>query len=68
MSKYVFRKEYKSLPNEATEGILKIKQQAEALLLQFEAIKNREMSLAITNLEQSIMWATKAIVLECENE
>ena len=29
----------------------------------FDKVKNREMSIAQTNLEQAMMWATKAHVI-----
>lgn len=59
-----FRKEYKKISDENSALILSIKkkfEEVEALLL---TVKSREMSTALTNLEQSCMWATKAIVLE----
>lgn len=61
--KDTFRKVYKPLKEENSQLILSIKEKAEELEKLLQMIKNREMSLAITNLEQSIMWATKAIVL-----
>ena len=48
-----FRKEYRPLKPETSDLIIKIKEAAEVM----------EMSLAMTNLEQCIMWSTKAIVL-----
>ncbi len=56
----VFRKEYNSLHK--LHGFEKeVKEIAEQLLTKFALIPGREMSIAVTNLEQSIMWATKAI-------
>ncbi len=61
-----FRKQYKQL-NEANAKLIVSMKEAfevvEAILLK---VKSREMSLALTNLEQASMWATKAIVLEDE--
>lgn len=55
-----FRKTYNSL--HLKHGFeLEIKNLAETLEGYFKQIPSREMSLALTNLEQSIMWATKAI-------
>ena len=64
--KDTFRKVYKPLQPESTKLIESVKDKAEELLLLLENIKSREMSLAITNLEQCTMWATKAIVLHDE--
>ena len=59
-----FRKTYVKLSDENTNLIRRIKATAEVLEELFLEIESsREMSLAKTNLEQSIMWATKAIVL-----
>lgn len=55
-----FRKTYNSV--HLKHGFeLEIKKIAETLEAYFKKIPSREMSLAMTNLEQSIMWATKAI-------
>ena len=61
-----FRKEYRQLSDDEKAYISKFKEQAEILYTQFEdAIfldpDPRMMALAKTNLEQSIMWAIKAI-------
>lgn len=63
-----FRKVYKPLKPESSELILKCKEVAEQLESLFKSVANREMSLALTNLEQSLMWSTKAIVLNDEKE
>jgi hypothetical protein len=56
-----FRKEYNSNAK-LHEFSVEMKSIAEQLELKFEKIgKSREISLAMTNLEQSIMWATKAL-------
>lgn len=62
-----FKKVYKPLKEENTNLIQKAKLQAEELEKIMRIIKNREMSLAITNLEQAMMWFTKAIVLHDES-
>lgn len=59
----IFRKEYKPLTEEKKELVMFIKQEAERL---YQMIENadgdpRMKALAKTNLEQSIMWAVKAI-------
>ena len=64
--KDTFRKAYHKLKPESTQLIEQLKDKAEELLLLLENIKSREMSLAITNLEQCTMWATKAVVLHDE--
>lgn len=56
-----FRKAYKEMSDEHKNLIMEIKVQAENLESLMRTIESREMSLARTNLEQSIMWATKAI-------
>jgi hypothetical protein len=61
-----FRKEYKTLHEKNSDMIRCMKiafEQVEQFLV---LVKSREMSLALTNLEQASMWATKAIVLEDE--
>ncbi len=61
-----FRKVYKTLNEENSKLITEMKEIAEKLDACFEYVKSREMSLAVTNLEQAMMWATKAVVLEDE--
>ena len=51
------------MPDETKETIFKMKEKAEELKVFFDKISNREMSIAQTNLEQAMMWATKAHVL-----
>lgn len=63
-----FRKIYKSLRPESSNLILKIKLHAELLESLILKINNREMSLAMTNLEQCVFWATKAVALEDEQQ
>ena len=61
-----FRKEYKSIPDDHSDLILTIKDMAEIVELNMRRVSNREMSIALTNLETAIMWATKAIVIDAE--
>jgi hypothetical protein len=63
-----FRKVYKELSAESANLIREIKSQAELLEALMIKIKSREMSLALTNLEQAMMWSTKAIVLHDEKQ
>lgn len=63
MSKDTFRKVYKKLDQTSIDLIADCKEQAEVLEKTLDKISNREMSIAKTNLEQCVMWATKAIVL-----
>lgn len=65
-NKDTFRKEYRPLKKENSDLILLIKSKAEELEELFSHVKSREMSLALTNLEQCTMWATKAVVLDDE--
>jgi hypothetical protein len=61
-----FRKTYKALKSVNSDLIQNIKLKAEELEDLFKKVNNREMALAKTNLEQSIMWATKGVVLQDE--
>lgn len=56
-----FRKKYSS-NHELHEFAQELKSIAEQLEVKFKEVgQSREISLAMTNLEQSIMWAVKAI-------
>lgn len=56
-----FRKQYNTC-KKLHDYQLEIKEIAEQLEAKFKNIgQSREISLAMTNLEQSIMWATKAL-------
>ncbi len=61
-----FRKEYKPLSQYNKDLIIMIKEKAEELEILMREVISREMSVALTNLETSIMWSTKAIVLHDE--
>lgn len=54
---------YQELTNRELMIIDQIKSAAEKLSKLF-TISNREMSIALTNLEQSVMWATKGICID----
>ncbi len=56
----VFRKEYKPLSDESKQRMVEIKDKAEEL---YSLIGDgtREMALARTKLEESVMWAVKSI-------
>ncbi len=58
-----FRKVYKPLHEKNSILITAIKEKAEELEALLSHVRSREISLAMTNLEQCTMWATKAIVL-----
>lgn len=59
----VFRKEYKPLDETQKARIEQIKNEATKLwdTFDFAIADGRMMALAKTNLEQSVMWAIKAI-------
>lgn len=61
-----FRKTYKKLTDENSALIVKAKEKAEELEYMMQHVKSREMSLALINLEQAMMWCTKAIALDDE--
>ena len=61
--KDTFKKVYTEMPNEIKETIFKMKEKAEELKEFYDKIHNREMSIAQTNLEQAMMWATKGYVM-----
>ena len=60
----VFKKVYTVMPEEIKKVIYDMKCKGEELKDFYDKIKNREMSIAQTNLEQAMMWATKAYVIE----
>lgn len=63
-----FRKEYKPLTLENQNLIRAIKEVAENIEILIGNIDNLEKTIAMINLEQCIMWSTKAIVLHDEKE
>ena len=63
MTKDTFKKVYTVMPEEIKQTIFAMKTKAEELKVFFDKLNSREMSIAQTNLEQSLMWATKAWVM-----
>lgn len=63
-----FRKTYHHLKQEHSDAVLSAKIKAEELESILAPYSGRHASLAMTNLEQALMWATKAIVLHDEKE
>ena len=61
-----FRKVYRPMHKNNSDLIVTMKEAFELVEKFLLRVKSREMSLALTNLEQASMWATKAIVLEDE--
>jgi hypothetical protein len=62
MNEDIFRKENNKISDEAENHIFTIKTKAEELMkTYYKIIPGREKSLAYTNLEQSVMWAVKAV-------
>lgn len=59
-----FKKVYTVMPEEIKQTIYDMKCKAEELKAFYDKVHNREMSIAQTNLEQAMMWATKAYVIE----
>ena len=62
-----FKKVYTVMPEEIKQKIFDMKSKAEELKSFFDGVSNREMSIAQTNLEQALMWATKALVIIGDN-
>ncbi len=61
-----FRMMYQELQPSEVKLITQIKSIASELCLKMQHIKNREMSVAMTNLEQGMMWAVKAVCVKSE--
>ena len=57
-----FRKEYRPLSDEQKQLVNSVKDTAELLMRVFDLCpQNRELALARTKLEESVMWCVKAI-------
>lgn len=57
-----FRKEYRKLEPREVALVQEVKERADAMLMTLEAIgSGRDQALAKTKLEESVMWAVKAI-------
>jgi hypothetical protein len=63
-----FKKVYTNQSVEIKSKIYEMKEKAEELKAFFDLINSREMSIAQTNLEQALMWATKAWVIEGDKQ
>lgn len=66
MAPDIFRPAYRELSEAEKERILHLKQQAFQLLLFFnvdseQKSKDRETSIAMTKLEEAVMWAVKSL-------
>lgn len=57
---------FENLSREEIDTISYIQGLACELSMKCQPIQNREMSLAMTNLEQAMMWAIKAICVQSE--
>lgn len=68
MTTDTFKKVYTELLPDTKTAIFEMKSKAEELKAFFDKINNREMSIAQTNLEQAMMWATKAYVVESDKQ
>lgn len=64
MTTDTFKKVYTVMPDEIKTTIFEMKSKAEELKAFFDRVNNREMSIAQTQLEGAMMWATKAWVIE----
>lgn len=57
-----FRKEYRALTNMEKQTVKDIKTYAEALEVIIERVPSpRERALALTKLEEAVMWAVKGV-------
>ena len=60
MNKDVFRKEYRKLSPAESEGVIKTKELADDFYqVVFSFGSSREISIALTKIEEAVMWATK---------
>lgn len=57
-----FVKVYTQLHEDNSKLIVELKEAFEKVEMLLNLVNNREMSIAKTNLEQTSMWATKALV------
>ena len=62
MSEDIFRKVYAELSHEQMDLMRDVKEKSESLIMIIDSVgRSREMSLAITKLEECVMWAIKGI-------
>jgi hypothetical protein len=64
MTTDTFKKVYTVMPDAIKDKIFAMKEKAEELEAIFNEIDNREMSIAKTQFEGAMMWATKGWVKE----
>lgn len=58
----VVRHEYRALSDKEKADMLELKDLAAAFITKCNALgKSRELSLAVTNAEQAVMWAVKHV-------
>ena len=59
----IFRPKYRELKQNEKEQIDRIKSKAADLAAEFYPTDTREKSIALTKLEEAVMWAVKGITL-----
>jgi len=59
----MFRPKYRELNQTEKDQVARIKAKAAELAVEFFPTDSREKSLAITKLEEAVMWAVKGITL-----
>jgi hypothetical protein len=57
----IFRPQYRELSQAEQDQVARIKDKALALAVEFRPTDTREKSLAMTKLEESVMWAVKGV-------
>ena len=57
----IFRPEYKELTPTQQQTIARIKDKAFQLAVEFNPTDTREKSIALTKLEECVMWAVKGV-------
>lgn len=63
-SKLLFRPKYRELSPAEQDHVDRIKDAADNMLRQLHPAGNRETALAITKLEECVMWAVKGATTE----
>jgi len=56
-----FRPEYRKLTDTEKQTVARIKDKAAELAVEFFPTDGREKSLAMTKLEEAVMWAVKGV-------
>ena len=57
----LFRPKYRELTRNEKDQIDRIKDKAAALAVEFNPTDSREKALALTKLEECVMWAVKGV-------